>query len=67
VSETCLTYAYALYDLGRTLRLAGRPGVAVPVLERRLQISDQRATVEGELALARREAGTPPSNTSTTG
>jgi hypothetical protein len=66
-SETCLTYAYALYDLGRTLRLAGRPGVAVPVLERRLQISNQRATVEGELALARREAGTPPSNTSTTG
>jgi len=56
-SETCLTYAYALYDLGRALRLDRRPGTAVPVLERRLQIDNQRSAVQSELELARREAG----------
>ena len=29
----CLTYAYALYDLGRALRLSGDPTAAVPILE----------------------------------
>ena len=29
----CLTYAYALYDLGRALRLSGDPAAAVPILE----------------------------------
>jgi hypothetical protein len=53
VSSTCLTYAYALYDLGRALRLSGDPSAAVPVLERRLQIDNQRPTVEAELQLAR--------------
>jgi len=41
-SEACLTYAYALYDLGRALRLDGDPADAVPVLQRRLQIENQR-------------------------
>ena len=41
-STTCLTYAYALYDLGRALRLSGQSGAAVPVLEARLQIDNQR-------------------------
>jgi len=56
-SETCLTYAYALYDLGRALRLDRQPGTAVPILERRLQIDNQRPAVQSELELARREAG----------
>ena len=33
-STMCLTYAYALYDLGRALRLSGDPAAAVPILER---------------------------------
>ena len=41
-SSTCLTYAYALYDLGRAVRLSGEPQAAVPILERRLQIDNQR-------------------------
>lgn len=47
-----LTYAYALYDLGRTLRLAGDPRAAVPILWRRLQIPNQTGVVRTELALA---------------
>ncbi|HUE27626.1 MAG TPA: hypothetical protein VMP89_12700 [Solirubrobacteraceae bacterium] len=50
---TCLTYAYALYDLGRALRLSGNPAAAVPILEARLQIDNQRPTVAAELQLAR--------------
>ncbi len=50
--ETCLTYAYALFDLGRALRLEGHPAAAVAVLRRRLQIDNQRATVQGQLELA---------------
>jgi hypothetical protein len=57
-SEACLTYAYALYDLGRALRLAGKPGAAVPVLTKRLQIDNQRRTVKYELGLAKRAHGT---------
>lgn len=53
VSESCLTYAYALYDLGRALQLSGHPAAAVPVLENRLRIDNQRATVLAELELAR--------------
>jgi len=52
-----LTYAYALYTLGRSLRLAGRADEAVPILERRLQIPDQTQTVEQELEAARAAAG----------
>jgi hypothetical protein len=52
-TSTCLTYAYALYDLGRALRLSGDAAAAVPILERRLQIDNQRPTVEAELQLAR--------------
>jgi hypothetical protein len=51
-SETCLTYAYALYDLGSALRLDGYPAAAVPILQRRLQINNQRATVQAQLELA---------------
>jgi len=52
-----LQYAYALYNLGRSLRLAGRPAEAVPILERRLEIPNQRGTVKRELKAARRDAG----------
>ena len=56
-SEACLTYAYALYDLGRALRLDGNPAGAVPVLQRRLQIENQRPIVRAQLQLARAETG----------
>ncbi|HYI81390.1 MAG TPA: protein kinase [Thermoleophilaceae bacterium] len=52
-----LTYAYALYNLGRSLRLAGRAGEAVPILERRLAIPNQTETVQRELDAARAAAG----------
>jgi hypothetical protein len=51
-SETCLIYAYALYDLGSALRLDGQPAAAVPVLRRRLQIDNQRPIVQAQLELA---------------
>jgi serine/threonine-protein kinase len=47
-----LTYAYALFDLGRSLRLAGDPRAAVPILWRRLQIPNQTSVVRSELRLA---------------
>ncbi|HET8956753.1 MAG TPA: serine/threonine-protein kinase [Solirubrobacterales bacterium] len=52
-----LDYAYALFNLGSALRQSGRPEEAIPVLEERLQIPNQTATVEEELAAARAEAG----------
>jgi hypothetical protein len=56
-SSTCLTYAYALYDLGRAVRLSGEPREAVAILERRLQIDNQRSVVVAELQLAREGIG----------
>jgi tetratricopeptide (TPR) repeat protein len=58
-SDACLAYAYALYDLGRALRLDGDPAAAIPVLGERLRIDNQRPVVQEELALAQREARTP--------
>jgi tetratricopeptide (TPR) repeat protein len=52
-----INYAYALYNLGRSLRLAGRPDEAIPILERRLQIPNQTSTVQRELDLAKQQAG----------
>lgn len=51
-TQTCLAYAFALYDLGRALRLSGHPQAAVPILERRLKIANHRDIVESELRLA---------------
>ena len=51
-SPTSLTYAYALYDLGRSLRLAGDPKDAAAVLYERLQIPNQTDVVRQELQLA---------------
>ncbi len=52
-----LTYAYALYDLGHALRVSGHPDQAIPVLQQRLQINNQRGVVEAELKKAKAEAG----------
>ena len=51
-SPASLTYAYALYDLGRSLRLAGDPKDAVSVLYQRLQIPNQTEVVREQLQLA---------------
>jgi len=52
--------AYALYDLGHALRLAGRPQEAIPVLSQRLQNPDQRRAVQAELERAQHDAGAGP-------
>jgi tetratricopeptide (TPR) repeat protein len=59
-SPGSLTYAYALYDLGRSLRLAGDPEAAIPVLSRRLAIPNQTGVVRAELEMAMRAAGQTP-------
>jgi tetratricopeptide (TPR) repeat protein len=55
-SQNCLTYAFALYDLGQALRLSGQPAAAVPVLEQRLRINNQHQAVAEELQLAQSAA-----------
>ena len=52
-----LNYAYALFNLGKSLRLAGRPDEAIPILEQRLKIPNQTEAVQAELDQAKREAG----------
>ncbi|HEX8975861.1 MAG TPA: tetratricopeptide repeat protein, partial [Solirubrobacteraceae bacterium] len=60
-----LTYAYALYDLGHALLLSGNPQAAIPILQQRLQIPNQTATVQALLTQAQQAAaaqsgGGPP-------
>jgi serine/threonine-protein kinase len=52
-----LTYAFALFNLGHALNAGGRPEDAIPVLEQRLEIPNQRSTVQRELDSARAAAG----------
>ena len=52
-----LNYAYALFNLGKSLRLAGRPDEAIPILEQRLKIPNQTDAVKAELKQAKKEAG----------
>jgi eukaryotic-like serine/threonine-protein kinase len=52
-----LVCAYAMFNLAQALRLTGHADEAVPLLARRLQNPDQRATVQRELALARAQSG----------
>jgi hypothetical protein len=52
-TQNCLTYAFALFDLGRALELSGHPGQAVAVLEQRLRIDNQRPAVAAQLQNAR--------------
>jgi hypothetical protein len=63
---TTLTYAYALYDLGRTLQLAGDPTAAIPILEARLKIPNQPAVVYQELVVAKAAAAAQKSGQGTT-
>lgn len=55
-----LTYAYALYDLGRSLMLSGDPRAAIPVLQRRLRIPNQTPVVQQQLQQALQAAGLAP-------
>jgi eukaryotic-like serine/threonine-protein kinase len=54
---TDLNFAYALFNLGHALRMAGHPEEAIPILERRLEIPNQTQTVQTELDAARAAAG----------
>ena len=51
-----LNYAYALFNLGKSLRMVGRYDEAIDVLEQRLEIPNQTETVRRELELAKRQA-----------
>jgi eukaryotic-like serine/threonine-protein kinase len=51
-----VNYAYALFNLGKSLRKAGRYDEAVSVLEQRLKIPNQTATVQRELDLAKQRS-----------
>src|SRR5205085_4894135 len=57
---TDVNYAYALFNLGHALRLAGDPKAAIPILEHRLRIADQTGVVAQELASAQPPAGVAP-------
>jgi tetratricopeptide (TPR) repeat protein len=52
-----INYAYALFNLGKSLNRSGNPEEAIPYLEKRLQWDDQRETVQAELDDARENAG----------
>jgi tetratricopeptide (TPR) repeat protein len=52
-----VNYAYALFNLGKSLRLARRYDEAIQVLEQRLKIPNQSDTVQRELDLAKQQAG----------
>lgn len=52
-TQACLTYAYALLDLGRALWLSGEKQAAIGELEMRLRIDNQRQTVLEEIARVR--------------
>jgi tetratricopeptide (TPR) repeat protein len=49
-------YAYALFNLGVAWRMAGRPDIAIPILEKRIKINNQRDVVARELSTARKQA-----------
>lgn len=49
-------YGYALYNLAVAWRKAGRPDLAIPILEKRMKIEDQRNLVARELYATRQEA-----------
>jgi len=55
--STELEYAYALFNLGKSLNQSGSPAEAIPYLEKRLNWSNQRGVVKQELKLARQNAG----------
>jgi tetratricopeptide (TPR) repeat protein len=54
-----LSYAYALYDLGKALLESGNAAAAIPVLEQRAKIPNQTPVVLTTLNQALRAAGQP--------
>ena len=54
-----IEYAYALFNLGKSLTEAGNPAAAIPYLEKRLTFDDQQKTVAKELRRAQKAAGQP--------
>jgi len=54
-----IEYAYALFNLGKSLTEAGNPAAAIPYLEKRLTFDDQQKTVAKELRRAQKAAGRP--------
>jgi eukaryotic-like serine/threonine-protein kinase len=54
---TDINYAYALFNLADAYFKAGQPEKAIPLLEQRLQIPNQRGVVKKELKDAQRAAG----------
>jgi serine/threonine protein kinase len=54
---TDINYAYALYNLAIAYFRAGQPEKAIPLLEQRLQIPNQRGVVKQALRDAQRAAG----------
>ena len=65
-TPSCLTYAHALYDLGRALALDNAPAAAHAVLTERLRIDNQRGLVEKQLTLTshRQHGSSAPTHTS---
>jgi serine/threonine-protein kinase len=55
--STDINYAYALYNLGKSLNRSGNAAEAIPYLEQRLNWPNQRGVVKQELRLARQNAG----------
>jgi len=55
--STDIEYAYALFNLGKSLNQSGSPAEAIPFLEKRLNWPNQRGVVKKELELARQNAG----------
>jgi len=55
-SQSCLTYAYALYDIGQALLISGNADQAVSVLQERSTIDNGLDIVLPELARARQAA-----------
>jgi hypothetical protein len=51
-----VSYAYALFNLAVAYRLSGRPDIAIPILEERIKINNQREIVQRELLVAKRQA-----------
>jgi tetratricopeptide (TPR) repeat protein len=51
-----IEYAYALFNLGKSLTESGNPAAGIPYLEKRLTFKDQRGTVMRELKRAQRAA-----------
>lgn len=61
VDESDINCAFALFNLARALRLSDQPAEAIPLLERRLRISDDKTdVVRAELARAQQAAGVAP-------